>query len=101
MDIKEEALAFCKGWSENFYDGRVLSRAEVTEILIQKQNVVAILEMIFDHDFKNRWNIPYIKSDPLILDGSLVAISRIDNISERLRCVLMEYKDHPYVLGSV
>jgi hypothetical protein len=101
MNLIEETLAFCKGWTENFYDGRDLSRAEVTEILVKRQDAVAILEKIFDPEFKNRWNIPYVKSDPRILDGSLVAISRLDSISEQLQRVLSEYKDHPYVRGFV
>lgn len=101
MNFAEEALAFCNGWSNNFYDGRRLSRAEVTDILVNSQDAVAILEKIFDPEFKNRWNVPYIKSDPRILDGSLVAISRLDHISDRLQEVISEYKDHPYVSGLI
>lgn len=97
MNIEEEAIAFCKGWSDNFYNGKKISRGEVTCILVGKQEqAIPIIQKIFDLNFKNRWDVPYIKTNSCILDGCLVAIGRLGKLANSLGYILTEYYDHPY-----
>lgn len=95
--IEKQAVSFCKGWSDNFYDEKSLSRAEVTNLLVQKQELaIPIVKKILDPNFKNRYNVSYIKTSSRIQDGCLVAIGRLGRIADSLKNLLDDYKDHPY-----
>jgi hypothetical protein len=95
MTIDEEAIEFCNGWSNWIFKGKSISRAEVTCILVdKKEQAVPIIKRILDPDFKNRWNVPYAKSNQNIVDGCLVAIDRLGDIARDIDISM--YKDHPY-----
>lgn len=97
MSVEDDAIAFCKGWSDNFYNGKRVNRAELTTILVNKQEqAIPILQKIFDPNFKNRWDIPYIKTNSCILDGCLIAIGSLGKVAKPLSDILTEYYDHPY-----
>lgn len=95
MTTDNEAIEFCKGWSDWIFKGRTVSRAEVTCILVdKKEQAIPILKRILDPGFKNKWNIPYVKANPNIIDGCLVAINRLGPIANEIDISM--YEDHPY-----